>query len=144
MPKIIPPARTPETGLVAKVRKFVTLKRQIDDLSKEQSVIKTELSDLVDETGEPDDKGHLWLPLPEEVDGYRSLQRQKRISQRLDAEAAENLLKAKGLDTRCYTQMPVLQEDEVMACLYEGLLTEEEIDLMYPKSITWAFVPSKS
>jgi hypothetical protein len=40
--------------------------------------------------------------------------------------------------------MPVLDEDADMACLYEGLLSEEDVDTMFPKKITWAFVPSKS
>ncbi len=145
MPIVIPPDRVREhTGVLSKVRQFVTLKRQIDDLSKEQSILKTFLSDLVDTEGEADDKGNLWLQLDEEVDGYRALQRQRRVSQKLDPEAAETLLKAKGLDTRCYQLLPVLDEDAVMSCLYEGLLTEEEVDAMFPKSIVWAFVPSKS
>ena len=84
------------------------------------------------------------MQLDEEVDGYRALQRQRRVSQKLDPEAAETLLKAKGLDARCYQLLPVLDEDAVMSCLYEGLLTEEEVDAMFPKSIVWAFVPSKS
>jgi hypothetical protein len=40
--------------------------------------------------------------------------------------------------------VPMLDESEVMACLYEGLLTEEEIDSMFPKSVSYAFIPSKS
>ena len=35
--------------------------------------------------------------------------------------------------------VPVLVESEVMACLYDGLLTEEEIDEMFPKSVSYAF-----
>ena len=144
MPNIIPPDKAPETSILSKVRQFVTIKRQIDDLTKEQSVLKTFLSNLVDTEGEEDDKGHLWYPLEQEVDGYRSLQRQRKISQSLDEETATRILAEKGLAERCYTWMPILKEDEVMACLYEGLLTEAEIDAMFPKKITWAFIPSKS
>ena len=39
--------------------------------------------------------------------------------------------------------MPVLKEDEVMACLYEGLITEEEVDKMFPKKVSYAFLTSK-
>lgn len=144
MPEIIPPERKPEEGLIAKVRKFVVLKRQIEDLTKEQTVIKTYLSNLVDEEGEEDDKGHRWISLEQEVDGYKSLQRQRKVSQSLDEDAAMKLLTEKGLTERCYVLLPVLKEDEVMACLYEGLLTEDEVDTMFPKKITWAFIPSKS
>lgn len=133
-----------ETSLVSKVRRFLTLKNRIDDLSKEQSVLKTELSDLVDVDGEPDEKGHIWLPLPEEVDGYTSLQKQRRVSQKLDQDEAEKILKEKGLYERCYKMVPVLDEAEVMACLYEELITEEEIDTMFPKAVSYAFIPSKA
>jgi hypothetical protein len=145
MPKVIEKeAPKSEDGLVSKVRKFVSLKARIDDMTKEQSTIKKELSDLVDAEGTPDEKGHLWLSLPEEVDGYVSLQRQRKVSQKLDEDVAYNILTSKKLKDRCYKMVPVLDEAEVMACLYEDLLTEEEIDAMFPKAVSYAFIPSKS
>ncbi len=143
MPNIIPPDKKPVSSVLSKVQQFVAIKRQLDDLTKEQTQIKAYLSDLVDREGEPDDKGHLWYPLEEEVDGYRSLQRQRKVSQSLDADAATRILNERGLADRCYSMQPVLNEDEVMACLYEGKLSEEDIDTMFPKKIIWAFIPSK-
>jgi hypothetical protein len=134
---------TPNT-FMTKVVSYITLKRRIDDMTKESSEIKSDLSDLVDTEGEPDENGHLWLRLPESVDGITALQRQRRVSQSLDEDAAEKLLKEKGLFDRCYVMQPVLKEDEVMACLYEGLITEEEVDAMFPKKVTWAFLTSKA
>jgi hypothetical protein len=144
MPNIIPPDKKPVSSVLSKVQQFVTLKRRIDDLTKEQAELKTFLSDLVDTEGEPDDKGHLWYSLDQEVDGYRSLQRQRKVSQSLDMAEATRILKEKGLDSRCFVMQPVLDEDAVMSCLYEGLLTEEDVDTMFPKKVTWAFIPSKS
>ena len=145
MPKVIE-RETPKAPneLLMKVRSYVSIRGRIDDLTKEQSVLKSELSDIVDEQGIPDEKGHIWLELPEEVDGFKSLQRQRRVTQRLDEDVAEPLLKEKGLADRCWKMVPMLDESEVMACLYEGLLTEEEIDSMFPKSVSYAFIPSKS
>jgi hypothetical protein len=144
MPNIIPPDKKPVSSVLSKVQQFLTIKRQLDDLTKEQAELKTFLSNLVDTEGEPDDKGHLWYSLEQEVDGYRSLQRQRKVSQSLDMQEANRILKEKGLDSRCFVMQPVLNEDEVMSCLYEGLLTEEDIDTMFPKKIIWAFLPSKS
>jgi hypothetical protein len=144
MPNIIPPDKPPVSSVLSKVQQFITIKRQVDDLTKEQTQLKTFLSTLVDEEGEPDDKGNLWYPLEQEVDGYRSLQRQRKVSQSLDPAEATRILGTKGLAERCYTWEPVLNEDQVMACLYEGLLTEEDVDAMFPKKIIWAFIPSKS
>ena len=146
MANIEKPSRSVSTedGVLGKVRNFVFLKNKIDDATKELTKVKSYLSDLVDTDGEADDKGHLWYQLPEEVDGYVSLKRERRVSQSLDLDEAERILKEKGLDSRCFVTMPVLNEDEVMACLYEGLLTEEDVDTMFPKKITWAFITSKS
>jgi len=145
MPKVIErEAPKSENPLLKKVREYVGLRSRISDLTKQQDSIKTELSNLVDTEGEPDEKGHLWIQLPEEVDGYTALQRQRKVSQSLDAETAEKLLKDKGLFERCYIMEPVLKEDEVMACLYDGLLTEEEIDIMFPKRVSYAFIPVKA
>lgn len=145
MPNVIE-RNLPSEGnpIVSKVRKYVNLRSRIEDLTKEQSALKAELSDLVDNEGTPDEKGHLWYSLPEEVDGYISLQRQRRVTQKLDENEASHILLSKDLTERCYKMVPVLDESEVMACLYEGLLTEEEIDSMFPKSVSYAFIPSKS
>ena len=135
--------KAPNT-FMSKVVNYVSLKRRIDDMTKESSELKSDLSDLVDTEGEPDENGHLWLRLPESVDGVTALQRQRRVSQSLDEDTAEKLLKEKNLFERCYVMQPVLKEDEVMACLYEGLITEEEVDAMFPKKVTWAFITSKA
>lgn len=145
MPKVIE-RNLPSEGnpIVTKVRKYIALRGRIEDLTKEQSTLKSELSDIVDLEGTPDEKGHIWYSLPEEVDGYVSLQRQRRVSQKLDEQEAARILRQKNLSDRCYKMVPVLDEAEVMACLYDGLLTEEEIDSMFPKSVSYAFIPSKS
>ena len=145
MPKVIE-RNLPTEGnpIVNKVRKYVSLRGRIEDLTKEQSVLKIELAEIVDNEGTPDEKGHIWYSLPEEVDGYRSLQRQRKVSQKLDEDTARTILKQKGLTDRCYKLVPVLDESEVMACLYEDLLSEEEVDSMFPKSVSYAFIPSKS
>lgn len=131
-------------GLLGTVKQYVTLKRRIDDLTKEQGVLKSELSEIVDKQGEVDDKGHIWLPLAEEVDGVVSLKRERRVSQSLDMDAAIVILTQKGLAERCIKPVPTIAEDEVMAALYEGKLTEEDVDTMFPKKVTWAFITSKS
>jgi len=140
MPKVIQ-KEDPKTvdPLLEKVSNFVATKRRIDDLSKENNKIKAELSDLVDTDGIPDEKGHLLYDLPQTIAGLTALKRQRRVSQSLDSGVADKILKDKGIYDRCYKMVPTLDESEVMACLYDGLLTEEEIDEMFPKSVSYAF-----
>jgi hypothetical protein len=140
MPKVIEKEDPkPINPLLAKVADYVTIKRNIDDMSKQQNRIKSELSELVDTDGEPDEKGHLIYELPEKVFGVTALKRQRRVSQSLNESIAEDILKKKDIYNRCYKMVPVLDESEVMACLYDGLLTEEEIDEMFPKTVSYAF-----
>jgi len=144
MPNVIERQDPQDPGFMPKVSEFITLRSRIDDMSKQRDSIKADLSELVDTVGEPDEKGNLWLRLPHEVDGFTSLQRQRKVSQSLDEDTAVELLKEKGLYDRCYAMLPVLKEDEVMACLYEGLITEEEVDKMFPKKVSYAFLTSKA
>jgi hypothetical protein len=139
MPKVIEKEDPQDNTFMNKVASFVTLKRRIADMDKERSSIQSELSDIVDEEGEPDEKGHIWLKLPFEVDGVTSLQRQRKVSQSLNEESANSILSEKGLSDRCYKMIPVLDEAEVMACLYEGLLAEDDIDAMFTKKVSYAF-----
>lgn len=144
MPTVIERQDPQDQGFMPKVSEFISLRSRIDDMSKQRDSIKADLSELVDTVGEPDEKGNLWLRLPHEVDGFTSLQRQRKVSQSLDEDIATELLKEKGLFDRCFAMMPVLKEDEVMACLYEGLITEEEVDKMFPKKVSYAFLTSKA
>jgi len=145
MPKVAKAAREikKEHPLVSKFRDFISLKSRIESLTKEQSVLKEELNQYVIDNGQEDDRGHISVFLPEEVDGYTSMKRQRRVSQGLDMDAAILILTKKGLAERCIRSVPTVAEDEVMAALYEGKLTEQDIDTMFPKKITWAFIPTK-
>lgn len=122
-----------------KYKEFVHLKRNIDDLTKRADMLKKDLSEFVEENGQEDDKGHKWFNM-DEVPGYTGMQRQRRVSQKIDEEACHNILKDKGLAARCFELKPVLDQEEVLKCMYEGLITEEEFDEMFPKTVTTAFV----
>lgn len=145
MPKVTKPSRDISVAdpLIQKFRDFISFKTRIDSLTKQQNKLKEELSEYVIENGQEDDRGHIRVELPEEVDGYTSIQRQRRVSMGLDMDAAILILTKKGLAERCIKSVPTIAEDEVMAALYEGKLTEQDIDTMFPKKITWAFLPTK-
>jgi len=140
MPKVIQKEDPKDPGVMGKIRTYITLKNRVDDMSAERDSLKKDLIELVDTEGEPDESGHIWYRLPQEVEGINSLQRQRKVSQRLDPSVAESILKEKGIYDRCYQMVPVLDEAEVMACLYEGLLTEDEIDVMFPKHVTYVLL----
>ena len=122
---------------------FLGLGATITDLTKRKDDLKKRLAGVVEEQGHEDEKGSVWLDLPEPIQGVSQLKRERRVSQSADPERLDTLLAEKGLMERCYRQVPVLDEDEVMAAHYEGLITAEEIDACFPKKVTYAFVPVK-
>jgi predicted RNA-binding protein associated with RNAse of E/G family len=48
-----------------------------------------------------------------------------------------------GLEDSLYKTIRVVDEDALMAALYEEVLTEEEVDEMYPPKVVWALVLKK-
>jgi hypothetical protein len=125
------------------LRDFLRYKSLSDDASGRAGEIKTSLIEIIERLGYTDDRGHQWFDLEEEVEGYYSLQRQKRISKALDQQTAEEILRERGIHDECIKMVPSLDEDAIMAALYEGTLSDEDIDRMFPAKVTYAFVPSK-
>jgi hypothetical protein len=132
-----------ETDLIARAKKYSFLKSQLDYLEKEQKALRAELFEVLDLEGEEDDKGNIVIELPEEVDGYNSIIKQRRVSRKIDETRAEELITEKSMEDTLYKTIRVVDEDALMAALYNDELTEAEVDEMYPSSITWALVLKK-
>lgn len=132
-----------ENDLVARAKKYSFLKSQLDYLEKEQKALRTDLFETIDVDGEEDSKGNIVLELPEEVDGFVSIMKQRRVSRKVNELKAEEIIEAKGLVDKLYKTIRVIDEDALMAALYNDELTEEEIEEIYPQSIVWALVMNK-
>jgi len=126
------------------VRQNVTLKDRIDSTVAIQNDVKEKLRNGLKELGEVDDRGHVVVEINDDITGIKRVLNQRKVSKSLDMGIAEDILKEKGLHERCVTMIPVLDEEAIMAAYYEGLVTEEDIDKMFPAKITWALVMSKS
>ena len=126
------------------VRQNVTLKDRIDSTVAIQNDVKEKLRNGLKELGEVDDRGHIVVELNDDVTGIKRVLNQRKVSKSLDMDIAEDILKEKGLHESCVTMIPVLDEEAIMAAYYEGLITEEDIDNMFPAKVTWALVMSKS
>lgn len=129
------------SSLTAKVTEFALVQDQIKTLETRLKGLKKDLSGAVEENGEPDEKGHIWLQFPQPINGIKALQRQRRVGQSLDEQRAGEILAERNLVEKCYKLVPVLDDEAVMAALYEGELSEADVDAMYVKSVSYAFVP---
>ena len=129
-----------KSELIDYVRQNSILKDRLDELTSLQSDVKKNLKQGIEELGEADDRGHIIVDINDEVSGIARVMNQKRVSKTLDIEVAEKILTERGIHDRCITMVPVLNEDEIMAAFYEGVISEEDIDTMFPAKVTWALV----
>jgi hypothetical protein len=132
-----------EDPLVKDAREYSFLKQQIDFLEKQQKEVRERLFTQLDELGEVDDKGNVIIELPEEVNGFGAVVKQRRVSRKIDELVADEIITEKGMEEQLYKTIRVVDEDALMAALYNDELTEAEIDLMYPQKIVWALVMNK-
>jgi hypothetical protein len=132
-----------EDPLIKDAREYSFLKQQIEFLEKQQKEVRERLFTQLDELGEVDDKGNVIIELPEEVNGFGAVVKQRRVSRKIDELVADEIITEKGMEDQLYKTIRVVDEDALMAALYNDELTESEIDLMYPQKIVWALVMNK-
>ena len=123
----------------SKVRQYLALKDEATLLTKRTNQLKEELLEEVD-TQEFDDRGHKKLVINDEFKGEVTLTKQRRVSKSLDMQVAEDILTRKGIKDKCVKQVEVIDDGAIMSAFYEGLLTEEDIDAMFPSKVTYAFL----
>jgi hypothetical protein len=121
------------------VRQYLALKDEAALINNRVNQLKDTLISAVDD-GEFDDRGHKRLVINDSIKGEVTLTKQRRVSKNLDMSAADNILSSKGIKDKCIKMVPTLDEASIMSAFYEGLLTEEDIDAMFPAKVTYAFI----
>jgi Mg/Co/Ni transporter MgtE len=129
--------------LASQAKEYAHTKKQIELLEKRQKELREKLFSHIDEGGEQDDKGNLVLELPEDVEGFVAVTKQRRVTRKIDEDVAFDIIEEKGLRDKLIKIVEVVDEDALMAALYNDELTEEEIDEMYPQTVVWALVMNK-
>lgn len=137
------PRMTKEDDLATQAREYVLAKKQIESLEKRQKELREKLFSHIEENGEQDDKGNLILELPDDVEDFVAITKQRRVTRKIDEDVAFDIIDQKGLREKLVKIVEVVDEDALMAALYNDELTEEEIDEMYPQSVVWALVMNK-
>ena len=137
------PRNADESSFINRAKEYAFIKSQMEYLEKQQKELREHLFEYADLNGEVDDKGNIILELPDDVEGYSSVIKQKRVTRKVDEFVAEEIITEKGMEETLYKTIRVVDEDALMAALYNDELTEDEIDRMYPQKITWALVLKK-
>lgn len=130
-------------NLEAQVREYARLKSTMSHMEARQKELRDFLFSKIEEEGYEDEKGNIVLDLPESIEGICCIQKTARISPYLDEEVAERIIEEKNLGDAVYKMVRVIDEGALMSQLYEGNLTEEEVDEMFPKKTVWALMTKK-
>jgi hypothetical protein len=127
-------------SLTQLIRQHEHIKKNMDMLNDRKSFVRTKIDELTVALGEEDSKGHVYVNIDDPLTGVSKVTRQRRVSKNLDQNIAYNILFAKKLHERCIKKIVVIDEEAIMAAYNEDLLTDEDIDKMFPEKITWATV----
>jgi hypothetical protein len=127
-----------EDPFVSLVKEYQFVKSQAEALAARQKELRDSIIETVDALGEPDDVGHIWLELPDQIEGVRGLVKERRVSQKLDEDRAQEILQEKDLLTRCTKFVRQVDEAEVWEAKQEDLLTEDDLEAMFETKVSWA------
>ena len=120
-------------------RQFIFLKDEIGVLTSRQTELKTRLMTQLDDA-EADMNGHRIVEFKDDALGDIKLTKQRKVSKVLDMQIADELLTKKGIRGACIKTIEVLDEAAIMSAFYEGHLTEQDIDAMFPAKESYAFI----
>jgi len=126
------------------VQQYVFLKEEVTAIEARVGTLRKRILAAVEEIGETNEKGSLVLPINDHVSNTANVIKQRRVSKAFDEDKADNLLKEKGLFDSVTKTITVLDQDAVMAAYYDGKLTDEDIESMFPEKVSWALVLEKN
>jgi hypothetical protein len=122
----------------SQVREYVRLKDSIKIMESRSKELHKVFMEKLDLDGQEDSDGNLQLPLSFDADGVVRLEKQRRASRHLDETIAEQLIEELGLGVEVYEFVRTIDEEKLMAAYYDGKITEEQLDSMFPVKVTWA------
>ncbi|NBW11501.1 MAG: hypothetical protein EBR82_26070 [Caulobacteraceae bacterium] len=137
---------TPDDDLSSfkqEVRQYNALKDEATAIDGRISTLRKRIMAVIEERGEVNDKGSIILDASDSNNGPMQVVKQRRVSKMFDEDKADALLQEKGLFETCTKTITVLDQDAVMAAYYDGKLTDEDIETMFPEKVSWALIVEK-
>lgn len=126
------------------VQQYVFLKEEVTAIEARVGTLRKRILAVIEEIGETNEKGSLVLPINDHVSNTANVVKQRRVSKVFDEDTANDLLKEKGLFESVTKTIVVLDQDAVMAAYYDGKLTDEDIESMFPEKVSWALILEKN
>jgi hypothetical protein len=131
---------------LAEAREILTIKVQKATLDAREIVLKKTLMEILEKAGEPygPNGQHRTIAFPAPIKGFARLVRQTKVSDGVDEVKAEAVARQKGIYDRLFKPVMALDQSAVMVAVEEGLITERELEDIFPRRVSYAFVPEKA
>lgn len=130
-------------ALETQVSEYMKLKSSIEFMEKRKSELREKLFAQLEQEGFEEESGNILLDLPMPIEGIVRLEKVARRSRKLNEQVADEIISRNGIEDDVYKMVRMIDEDALMACLYQDKISEEELDEMFPVSITWALMTKK-
>jgi hypothetical protein len=127
----------------SQVREYAQVSDSLKMLETRRKELHGKLMSKLEADGEEDDNGNIVLTFDNEIGGLKGLVKTRRVSRKVDLERALEIIKEHELEEELVEMVPQIREDAIMAALYEGTLNENEVDQMFPSTVTWALNTKK-
>lgn len=134
-----------EQAFLASAREMVLIREQKDRVSKREAQMKPQLMGILEKFGLPygAEGQHQTIEFPRPIRGIARFVRQRKTFNEVDETKAEAIARRKGLYERLFQPVMTLDESAVVVAHEEGLLTDDEVEEMFPKKVQYAFVAEK-
>jgi hypothetical protein len=128
------------------LREYLSSRRLRENAAEMENKYKAQLMRLLEEEGEYDDRGSAYFDVeaagildPRNDEPVAAIKRERRVSQSMDEEAAEDVLRELGLYDRCTTTVTMLDEDAILSLNFSGEISDEVIKMLYSEKESFAF-----
>ena len=127
-------------------REMILVREQKARTANREAELKGGLMDLLKEFGDPygDEGQHRTLAFPRPIRGIARFVRQAKVGTEVDTVKAEAIARQRGIYDRLFKPVMTLDDSAVLVALEEGLLTDADIEEMFPKKTTYAFIAEKA
>jgi hypothetical protein len=125
-----------KTNFPQYLRRFLEAKTMAKEATQRSNDQRDQIMAFVEKYGIEDEKGHMRVEAP----GIGFAKRERKSSDVFDAEFAEEYLKKHKLWLKATETITVIDEDKLLALIYDGTIPEEVGDRMYTKKVSYAFI----
>jgi len=126
-------------------REMILTREQKTRIANRESELKKVLMDALKVFGDPYGTSgqHQTIEFPKAIRGITRFVRQSKVVNEVDEEAAEAIARRQGIYDRLFKPVMTLDDAAVLVALREGILTEADVEEIFPKKTIYAFVAEK-